>query len=86
MTKKPEKPGPKADYLQIHGDWQEAAKKAIRKEKPSQGWPKAENTMKHQIEPMAKVGDRETHHCMKCDKQWGPYDRLCPEYRGKILA
>ena len=73
-----EKPGPKPDHLQIEGDWEEAAKKAIQKEKPNQGWPKgqAENTMKHQIEPMARVGDRTTYWCMKCDKEWGAYDEI----------
>jgi len=40
MAKKPQdKPGPKPDHLRLEGDWEEAVKKAIRKEKPAEGWP-----------------------------------------------
>jgi hypothetical protein len=33
------KPGPKPDHLKIDGDWEEATKKLVRKEKPPEGWP-----------------------------------------------
>ncbi len=33
-----EKPGPKPDHLKLDGDWKEATKKALRKEKPKEGW------------------------------------------------
>lgn len=34
------KPGPEPERLNIEGDWEEAVKKAMRKKKPSKGWPK----------------------------------------------
>jgi hypothetical protein len=42
MAKKKQKNkrGPKPDTLKIEGDWEQAMKKAIRKEKPEEGWPK----------------------------------------------
>ena len=39
MAKKRKKPGPKEDKLKINGDWEKAIGKAIRKEKPADGWP-----------------------------------------------
>lgn len=33
-------PGPKPDLLKIEGDWEEAVKKSLEKEKPPEGWPK----------------------------------------------
>jgi hypothetical protein len=32
--------GPKPDHLKIEGDWEKAIKKALRKQKPPEGWPK----------------------------------------------
>lgn len=33
------KPGPEPDRLIFDGDWEDAAKKAIKKERPKEGWP-----------------------------------------------
>ena len=35
-------PGPKPDQLKLKGDWQDAAKKALKKERPPEGWPNPE--------------------------------------------
>lgn len=40
---KPAPRGPDPDRLKIEGDWKDAAKKAIRKATPSEGWPKRED-------------------------------------------
>jgi hypothetical protein len=32
--------GPKAERLKIKGDWETAVGKALRKERPKEGWPK----------------------------------------------
>ena len=37
-----DKPGPKPDRLKIEGDWEEAAKRLVRKQKPPEGWPEQE--------------------------------------------
>jgi hypothetical protein len=34
------KPGPKPAFLKVHGDWQAAIKKSLKKRKPPGGWPK----------------------------------------------
>lgn len=34
------KRGPKPDTLKIHGDWQDAMKRSLKKKKPPEGWPK----------------------------------------------
>jgi hypothetical protein len=34
------KPGPKPQVLKIHGNWQAAMKKSLKKKKPPEGWPK----------------------------------------------
>ncbi len=34
-----DKPGPKPDHLKLEGNWEEAVKKALQKEKPEEGWP-----------------------------------------------
>jgi hypothetical protein len=34
-----DKPGPKPDHLKLEGYWEEAMKKALKKEKPKEGWP-----------------------------------------------
>ncbi len=39
MTKKRKKRGPKPEDLKIQGDWGDALKKALKKEKPAEGWP-----------------------------------------------
>jgi hypothetical protein len=39
MGKKHKKLGPKTSRLKIDGDWQNAVKKAIGKERPSGCWP-----------------------------------------------
>jgi hypothetical protein len=36
---KKKKPGPKPNHLQIDGNWENAVKKAVKKEKPKDGWP-----------------------------------------------
>ncbi len=43
--KQPQKgriPGPKPDRMKIDGDWKEAAKKALEKKRPPEGWPNPE--------------------------------------------
>mgnify|MGYP001297409189 CR=1 FL=1 len=42
MTKKktPKQPGPAPERLIIEGDWEENARKALEKARPSEGWPK----------------------------------------------
>ncbi len=37
---KPKNPGPKPERLKLEGDWQQAAKKALKKKRPKGGWPK----------------------------------------------
>lgn len=41
---KPERrtPGPQPDRLKLNGDWKDAAKKALKKERPPEGWPSPE--------------------------------------------
>jgi len=39
MTDKKEKRGPKADHLKINIPWEEAMNKALKKERPKDGWP-----------------------------------------------
>lgn len=36
------KTGPKPDTVKIEGDWEDAIDKALQKERPKDGWPKAE--------------------------------------------
>lgn len=41
--KKPNKanrPGPKPETIVIQGDWEQAVKVSLSKEKPKKGWPK----------------------------------------------
>jgi hypothetical protein len=45
------KPGPKPDRLKIEEDWENAIKKALRKERPQEGWP----------EPEKPKSDEESH-------------------------
>jgi hypothetical protein len=33
-------PGPKPEVLKLHGNWQVAIRKSLKKRKPSGGWPK----------------------------------------------
>jgi hypothetical protein len=42
MAKKkaPKPPGPEPERLKIDGDWEDAAKKALEKKRPADGWPK----------------------------------------------
>jgi len=40
------KPGPEPDRLVIDDDWEDAAKKAVKKERPKEGWPDHENDAK----------------------------------------
>ncbi len=37
-----ERPGPKPDRLKIEGEWEEAVKEALDKERPPEGWPEKE--------------------------------------------
>jgi hypothetical protein len=41
--KKRGKPGPEAQRLKGHGDWKEAVGRAVRLERPAEGWPKPDN-------------------------------------------
>jgi hypothetical protein len=36
------KPGPPEERLVIEGDWKDAVKKALKKRKPPEGWPKSD--------------------------------------------
>jgi hypothetical protein len=40
ITRPPAKPGPKPAFLKVHGDWQAAIRKSLKKRKPPGGWPK----------------------------------------------
>jgi len=41
MPVKPKaKSGPKPEVLKLHGSWQSAIKKSLKKRKPPEGWPK----------------------------------------------
>ena len=33
------KRGPRPDHLKVEGNWQDAVKEALGKEKPAEGWP-----------------------------------------------
>lgn len=35
-----EKTGPKPDTVKIDGNWEDSVGKALKKEKPQEGWPK----------------------------------------------
>ena len=37
--KKQNKKGPKEEKLKIDGNWEDAVEKAVKKEKPEEGWP-----------------------------------------------
>jgi len=39
-----QKSGPKAETVKIEGDWESAVDKALKKERPKEGWPKPEKT------------------------------------------
>ena len=41
-TQKRPKPGPDAERLALNGDWKDATKKALAKERPPEGWPSPE--------------------------------------------
>ncbi len=34
------KTGPKPDMLKLSGNWKQAVKKSLQKQKPAEGWPK----------------------------------------------
>jgi hypothetical protein len=34
------KSGPRPELLKLHGNWQAAIKKSLKKRKPPEGWPK----------------------------------------------
>ncbi len=44
--KRKRKPGRKIARLKIEGDWEEAAKKLVRRKKPEEGWPDEEGKPK----------------------------------------
>lgn len=46
MTDEKEKPGPKPDRVKIDEDWEEAVRKALKKKRPKDGWPKPEDDPK----------------------------------------
>ena len=35
-------PGPKPDHLNLDGEWEGAVSKALKKQKPKEGWPEPE--------------------------------------------
>jgi hypothetical protein len=39
MAKQRKQCGPKPDHLKLDGSWEDAVKKAVRKPKPTEGWP-----------------------------------------------
>ena len=40
QDKKPKpKPGPEPERLKLEGDWEDAAKRMLDKERPPEGWP-----------------------------------------------
>lgn len=40
------KTGPKPERLKLDGDWKELIKKAVKKERPKEGWPEPEKKAK----------------------------------------
>lgn len=40
-------PGPKPDTVKIKDDWESAIDKALKKEKPAQGWPSSDKKSKN---------------------------------------
>jgi len=46
MSKNKSQTGPKPDNLKIEGNWQDAIGKAVKKEKPKEGWPESEKDSK----------------------------------------
>ena len=42
-NKKIHKPGPKPERVKTDGDWQDAVKKALKKPRPKEGWPKPDD-------------------------------------------
>lgn len=38
--------GPKPDRVKIDMDWEKAMEKAVKKERPKEGWPEAEKPVK----------------------------------------
>ena len=38
-----DRPGPNPDHLKVDGDWKDAVKQALGKEKPEEGWPEPED-------------------------------------------
>lgn len=46
MSDKRRKRGPEPERVKIDEDWEEAIKKALRKERPKEGWPAPPKTRK----------------------------------------
>ena len=39
-AKSGKKRGPKTEFLKLNGNWKEAIKQRLQKERPKEGWPK----------------------------------------------
>lgn len=52
--------GPKPERVKIDEDWEDAIDKALRKEKPPEGWPKPEDE-KQKDRGDDESGDEEPH-------------------------
>lgn len=54
MSDEKRKRGPDPERVKIEGDWEEAVKKALRKERPKEGWPKPEKEQEAEGSPKSK--------------------------------
>ena len=57
MTNNENRPGPKRKRVKIEGDWQDAVKKALEKERPREGWPEDDDDP--HSDPSSKPEERE---------------------------
>ena len=48
---KSKKPGPDEERLKLDIDWEEAAKKVVKKEKPPEGWPDPDKEKTDESQP-----------------------------------
>ena len=58
---KKSKPGPEEDRLKIEGDWKDAMKKSLEKERPEGGWPMGDTNFTIQQEICRNCGNSTPH-------------------------
>ena len=74
------KPGPEEEHLKIDGDWKDAMKKSLEKERPEGGWPtmlydcpKCGERRPHIARPIVTADDGtriQTMVCGVCGHEW----------------